>query len=681
MYLVARLFRMITVREDRNYIRIYNLPLKDLQKALERQYGSWRQAILLFTPAGHNKFTLPKFFAPELAFICKEISEGDKNPWMIRNLFARLLTAVEKNTWYKNTLVTPKKPLIDKKFLMGIRWQLKDHQDKFLDFYGVRLQQYALYGMLLASAPGTGKTLMDLCAAACIVPRSLAEIKIIISPKNALRLVWEDTIKKIFKKQPTYWVSDQPGDAPIGAEYYIFNYEALDRAVKLFQYFRSKKIKCFIIIDECHNFNDSKSLRTKRLLQLFPHDWIPYSVWASGSPIKALGIEIITYLKGTDLLFTAEAEKIFNKAFTLSTEFAHRLLYNRIGLVSFKVPKSLVMDMTRFVPHKIMVKIPNPEPFYITTIQKDMSDYIEQAIAGYRKTMKDYMEFFAECMKYHKSTRSWSQMRDYNKYMKAVASIRKASQAGSMADPTDASFAKTYEKYVLIPSLPRDVRKKFKDARSVVKNLSQKVQGEALGRVYAKRREECSVAMIPYINLPKVVNEAEGKTLIFSSYVSVVKETFKYMEGLGYDARAVYADTNKDLSKIIQKFTEDPNVNPAIASVMSLSTAVPVIAANTIVNIDQPYRQYLWDQIISRAFRMGQKRIVHSYDCILDTGDIPNISSHSDAIITWSRTNVAATMGGEFGGPQLDDFLITESTELPTESVREDPKMDKALFG
>ena len=151
--------------------------------------------------------------------------------------------------------------------------------------------------------------------------------------------------------------------------------------------------------------------------------------------------------------------------------------------------------------------------------------------------------------------------------------------------------------------------------------------------------------MVPHCELPALIDATEKKTLIFTSYVDVVRITDEYLRKEGYKPLLVYADTNKNLPMIMKRFKEDPDLNPMIATFDSLSTAVPVIEANHCVLLNPPFRDHEYKQATSRVNRLGQDSIVRITSMLLDTGVEPNISTRSNEIMEWSRASVNAIMG------------------------------------
>ena len=102
---------------------------------------------------------------------------------------------------------------------------------------------------------------------------------------------------------------------------------------------------------------------------------------------------------------------------------------------------------------------------------------------------------------------------------------------------------------------------------------------------------------------------------------------------------------------MMRQFEKDPQINPVCATMQSLSEAVPVTAASTVVLLNRPWRQAMYEQVVARADRLGQIYPVTVYEPTLDTGGEPNVSSTTDDILGYVREAINAIVGPEFAGP------------------------------
>lgn len=659
---ISRMFGIVGVTEKNGIIKISGVPADIIARILNAEEGMRKiHKAMLLPGSDKNNIVIPSFFAIEFAWVIENVALVRGN-YRYHRVLRKILDLLMENTWLKTTKDDPPS-CIDLSYLASLTtWTPKTHQYDFLEQVGKLMPKYSVRGYLLASPPGSGKTAMDLFMAGCLVPRELAEVKIIISPKNATELVWGDTIRKFFKKTPTYWISSNPGPAPIGLEYYIFHYESLDRAVELAMKLHAQGKRYFVIVDESHNFNTDEAQRTKNLVSLCRGSgkYPVYSVWASGSPIKAQGTEMIPLLRSIDNFFTDTVAKMFKKIYSVDADVARRMLAHRLGNITFKVDKTSVVN-TLQPAIKLQVKLKNPTPYLTVTVQAEMKAFMEERFEFYKKDMDAYRRDFDECIAYHRRTlRTTQQIRAFDDYMYKINYLKVQSQRGVRPDVKDLAYCKTYELSTLIPSLTPAYQKKFKASRSIVKSLVMKVQGEALGNILAKRRSECATALGKACQIENIINGAMAKTMVFTSYVKTLTAMMDHLKELGFTPSAVYGGTNKELDSIIDQFYKNDDINPIAATYKSLSTAVPVICANTIVMVDVPPRQYIYDQTVARIDRLGQVNPTFVYELYLDTGKESNISTSIGDILRWSAEMAAAYLGEEV---PADDKLIETVSE------------------
>jgi hypothetical protein len=235
--------------------------------------------------------------------------------------------------------------------------------------------------------------------------------------------------------------------------------------------------------------------------------------------------------------------------------------------------------------------------------------------------------------------------------------------------------------------LPSDMKAVFKEAKTLVKYRSLKIQGECLGRILGRIRIDCHIDMVKHIDFKTIIDEAEKKTVIFSSYIEVCEETLKSLEKDKRKPAKVYGQYTKQLSQTVNTFMTVDDVNPFIATYASLSTAVPLIVANTMILINSPFRAYIQEQAISRIHRLGADTAIFVYECSLDTGDNPNISTRGIDILKWSQDMVKAITGTdsifETGDivETVDGLNIsTENYDVDVYEARVNPVMEKSIF-
>lgn len=466
---------------------------------------------------------------------------------------------------------------------------------------------------------------------------------IIISPMNAIHKVWQKTLNKEFHvPQDPYVYKDSPNQFQPQKKWHIFHYEALDKAVELGKLFRNEKV-C-IIIDECHNFNEIKSMRTQRLMDLGTVTNSHDILWMSGTPVKALGFETIPLLKSIDPLFDEATENAFRKMFGKDAKRTLDILAHRLGLISHNVPKSEFMS-EQPIYETIKVKMPNADRYTLPELSKVMGAFIDQRTAYYKDNKAKYQAVYDQCIEIHRQTlRTPQQVAAFKEYQAAVQHLVR-NGFDNKRDGDIAVLTNKYEKNVIHPSLPQELRKPFANAKSVIKYVELKVRGECLGRILTKERIQCHVDMLAYIDFNSLINGVKKKTLIFTNYVAVVDQCAITLEKQGFKPLKVYADTNSELNSMINRFEKDPDINPLVATYDSLSTAVPLTMANGVIFLNNPWRSYIKEQAIARAWRVGQDAQVYGFDIILDTGSVPNISSRSLDIMQWSKDQVDRIMG------------------------------------
>jgi hypothetical protein len=469
------------------------------------------------------------------------------------------------------------------------------------------------------------------------------DTKILFVPKNSVYDVWEKTLKTLFKKGPAnYWHSLQGTEPTPGFEYYVVHFDYMEKFLRFIEENKQRFGTVYVGIDESHNFNET-SARTDNLIKSAELLKARDVVHASGTPFKAIGSEAITLLKTICNDFTNEVEQGFRKIWGKEAKKAINILANRIGIVSFKVEKAEIE--TPGVDYKqYKVKLKNGDDYTLTAIRDKMTKFIDERKEFYRRNMAEHERLYGMCMDMHQNTLKTSTARqDFDTYRNYVRQIRKGYDPVTMKDMV--MYCNRYELKQIVPSLPDRYRKPFLNVRAIIKYVDLKVMGEALSQVLGRMRIQCHLDMIEHMALDEKIDGSLSKTVIFTSYVEVVKELDIQMTKAGYKPILVYGDTNKDLPAIVKKFENDIDTNPLIATFKSLSTAVPLTMASTLIFTNAPFRDYERTQTIARVDRIGQKHRCLVWEIYLDTGDVDNISTRSRDIMSWSKQQVEAILG------------------------------------
>lgn len=483
----------------------------------------------------------------------------------------------------------------------------------------------------------SGKTIMSIALSQCL----RADVSFYIVPKNTVTTVWYDGIKEELPNA-RIWSSDED-DVPLTTDYdhYIFHYEALQKAIDIAKQLKNRN-KSFIAIDESHNLNEIVSQRTLKLVELTKVLNCQNTVFASGTPIKAVGTEAIPLLRCIDPLFTPEVEERFKNIFGLSAKRANDILRNRLGLISHKILESSYMTAPKPIDIDYPVEIPKPDKYLLKTIKNEMSTYMKDKYKFYQSNMKQYTVTYNKAISiYEKTLKTSQEKQELNTYKKYVEIIIR--NYDPLLHRAEAKYCKDFEKQKIMPSLPQAMKQSFKDATSVVKYAKLKVLGEALG-IIAKRRAECAADLVRYGKLETIVEEADKKTIIFSSYIEALEVGLKYFQNIGYNALPIYGQYTKDLRDRVVKFKTDSTVNPLLATLQSLSASQTLTNASVVIFLNHPFRDYIRDQAFHRVFRIGQDVQTYIYTVKLETKE-PNITDKNSEILDWSKEQVEAILG------------------------------------
>lgn len=681
--LFKRMLGIVYVEQKNDVIQIGGVATKSLARDIQETWNTSKINQHLFTDFGRRYLEFNIFYALEVHYMLNRLLKNRRN-WTSRNTILSAIQQLEENTWLSKLKNEDYKgKLLDRSKLSLFYKTPREHQTNFFDTYEMGKAQLGLRGYLLAAAAGSGKTLTDLMIAEMVH----SDHVIIVSPKNAIYRVWKAALVgqdgkggedcEYKKPQPCWVVAD--GQPYKRERFIVAHFEALDKIIGVA---RQLSGKVTIILDESHNMNDSKSNRTNLFVELCAATKSENIIWASGTPIKALGAEAIPLLKTIDPLFTDKVEASFRQIFGLNAQRALDILRHRIANVTFRVEKAAVQT-EKPIESTVTIQLPNGKDYTVDAVRDRMAAFITERMEYYKKNYGVYEQTYRQGLATYEATIKDGEARDlFKRYLRDVEVVKK--NPDPRFSSVEMKFCNDFENKYIMPALEFEQRKAFKAAKSVIKYVNLKVMGEALGGVLGKARTQLHIEMLEAIDFKELMGKAQKKTLVFTSYVEVVKQADVVLRKLGYHPMLAYADTNKNLAANVAAFKNDPKINPMVATFPSLSTAVPLIMADLTIFLNVPFRDHELVQAKARTDRLGQDTQVKYVMIFLDTGKEPNISTRSKEILEWSREQVALIMGQDYNGDiakTMDGYIASlESGEYDENVVSFESAMSSVLM-
>ena len=648
------------VETSDSYI-IKNVRADFIKKDLKRVFKITSVSDHLFNITGQYSFSFYKFFAPEILFSLDRLIEHYSLQTPIRTLYKIRQLLLEKTLLSRLTLTKDQIPKrLNRSKLNDFFLTPLDFQYELFDNYEEAIYKYNLKGYLFAGAAGSGKTFTGLALTHCL---DHVDQVVCVVPSNSLNRVWETSIKTLFKTPPTYWISNS--DKPLlgNEKYVIIHYEYLTKLLD--QLSKLKGHKFAVILDESHNFNEIVSLRTNYFIDLCKRLNCSDILWLSGTPIKAISMEVIPLITCIDPLFTEEVMAKFKLIYRGNNNEATQILAERIGIISYKVPKDR-LNLEPPISKNVYIKFEGSEKYTLPVIKEKMQEFVYERTRYYKLRSKQDSEFFHKCLEYYKCTiiNDKQKMIEYNTYIKYLDLIIKTNGFNLHLIKQELVYCNKFESKTIMPTLlTKEDRDAFKQVKSVIKYVNLKIQGECLGQIIGRARIQCHVDMTPHIPFSDIIEFSAKKTVIFSSFVDVIKKAKEVLELQDYNPVLIYAQSNSQLASILHQFETLEHLNPLVATYASLSTAVPLVMADKEILIDMPFRDYLLQQAISRVHRIGADTQVFVFYIMLDTGTEPNISSRSVDILKWSQEQTSELLG--INSPfQIDDTIGTFETSM-----------------
>ena len=672
MSFLNSLFNNVTVNTDANgIVTITGFKFNDFRYFIKKYYNSeaFVDRFIINKKFMNTTIRLYQFYLPELIFLLEKAKE---KRFLSSNNTDILINMIYKNTWMKSTQ-QPVESIVDLKYMEsmlnpGIK--LLDHQLEFIrDIYYQKKTQYLLNGYLLSFSQGLGKSGTSLALGLALKKKHF----VIICPLSTVTNVWVNEVHKFTKLKNIWTINDSLTSINDKVEVVIANYEAIDKISDPIQRnFNSSET--IIIVDECHNFKDYKALRFNNLYNFCKEFKCKDILLMSGTPIKALGVECIPIFKLLDSFFTDSVEKeliALNRYINIMND----LLRNRLGMIMFRKLKEEVLTLPPKFEEELKVQIPNGNRFTLENVKKLVIKYKEERQTYYKQNYSKFYNEYNNCLNiFSKTLRNDSYKRD----------VRDIVDIGPSAEISEIIIrANIYEKEVIIPNLPSNLRQVFRNAKSVVKYVDLKILGEVLGNLLGKLRIEMTSEMIDQPKIFEIIRDAQKKTILFSSYTDSIKIAYDICKKYKFDPLMITGDNTKEATSIVDKFKRDPKINPLIASLKVMSTGHTITEANTVIFLNVPFRSVDYDQASDRVYRVGQDVPVYIYKLVLDTGNLPNLSTRMNDIISWSKDAFNAIVGDEVTNNVANEGIFINNNDYikifnEIESI-DDPKINLYL--
>lgn len=651
------------VVEEGMYYTIRNFPVVQFFNKLRKEYKTTKLEHLFkvigirFFFAQKRTIGIHKFFIPELLYLL------DKFQFPVS-----LIDTIKSHTWVGD-VVQPTEFADLTVLNKEINAKFYEHQIEFIKNYVSNKTMNHLRGYLLSFEQGLGKTITALG----LMTALKKEHVVIICPKNTMLETWNAHLIKFFNQEQKVWVAGYTkGPLTTSYRWIIVNYERIDE-VKEFLV-KNKLNNLGVIVDESHNFLRTSSLRTQLLLDLARYNQNADLLLLSGTPIKCAGVELIPIMSVLDPYFDEEACTIFKATFGFNTAIANDVLNARLTRMITRVTKD-ILSLPEKKETTVSVHMPTGWKYTVSQVEKQIITFVKERQDYYQQNLTTYITAFEEAIKWLQNEPGIGDQPEFQRYMDIIDELKNSNIVDARGN-ADIVWANQYEKDVLIPALPEDLRKQFIWSKSVVKYLPLKIKGEVIGQLLTRLRMQMTTEMLQAADIKQYVDKAMKKTVVFTSYVDTIELARDYFQEEGYSPLAVYGKTASELTNIVKRFQEDQSLNPLIASLKMLSTGATLTAANTVIFLNKPWRSIEYQQASDRVHRIGQDTDCEIISLVLDTGKEANLSTRMEDIMQWSSDQFDQIVDKKEREMVKKLFMSFASLEIPEDCVMSLEKYD-----
>lgn len=621
----------IEVTVENEYVTISRLFSRSFNKHLTKMFGDTSVGEFgLFGVIQSGVFgrvfqiRFHEFFLPEMFFVFKRLYEKfHKNDYKV------VLELLIEKTFLKKLYLPD--VVVDKSRLADLGFTMKDYQAEHIDNYANSKFHLDMRGAILAFDQGMGKTSTALANAYVINPKQV----FIVCPLSLVS-TWQEAIGKVIPGKPTIGVV---GDSPEGLyQYVICGYE---RVVKALSYLNDGVL---MIIDESHNIRYLDTNRAQALTLIRDQLNITDIMTLSGTPVKALAAELIPMLMLLDPRFNFEARKIFKRIYSRLRPFAYHILKYRLSVIMDRKMKSDYLSLPPKHFQNISFAVQNGERFTLEHIRNDIRISAKAKYQQYIKDQPTYRNDFLNgaliCL--HNKAINRSQFEVLIQTMNMFG-------GGSMFDRQQTTLTASFDVVYKIcqewlRKNNREEAERMRIARNVVFSATKKAMGEAMGQIYNPRRVEALITLIDEHRreIYELITRADKKVILFCTSVKTLNQVDRIFNEMNL-GHALTTGETANIDAELDKFRNFDDVLVLLAS-FKMSTGVTLVNANTVLFLDQPYRDADYQQAQDRVYRIGQDTDVYIINLFIDTGNVPNITTHSKEILEWSANVVSAVM-------------------------------------
>ncbi|XP_047314485.1 SNF2 domain-containing protein CLASSY 4-like [Impatiens glandulifera] len=183
-----------------------------------------------------------------------------------------------------------------------------------------------------------------------------------------------------------------------------------------------------------------------------------------------------------------------------------------------------------------------------------------------------------------------------------------------------------------------------------------------------KKNPEAGVKTMFLIELIRLSESLNEKVLIFSQYIhplTLIMDQLKSYFGWSEGKEILYMDGSKDtkLRQIsITSFNNpDSAVKVMLASTKACSEGISLVGASRVVLLDVVWNPSVEKQAISRAYRIGQKKLVYTYHLVAGEAESTKYGrqTHKDSLskLVFSSTNDNSSENSLMGNVGKDKIL------------------------